>query len=139
MSETDSNYESAESDSEYFSATDSQEEAQFQQFDSGNGDHGEYNEQSKDSSDIPLQNPPVNQSYSLRISNKRGKRNIAEYPTCSKGFSQSSSLKEHTLAHTGEKPFECDTCSKSFGNFSNLRSHIRTHTGEQPLQMSYLS
>ena len=53
--ETDSNYESADTGSEYFSVTDSVEVTQSQQLDWDNGNYGE--EQNGTNNNVPLQIP----------------------------------------------------------------------------------
>ena len=50
-----------------------------------------------------------------------------EFPCnqCQKKFTKMSSLKTHTLLHTGEKPLKCSKCDKSFTQQGHLRSHAR--------------
>ena len=39
--------------------------------------------------------------------------------------------KNFDLAHTGEKPYQCDKCSKIFVKKSELGRHKRIHTEEK--------
>jgi len=44
---------------------------------------------------------------------------------CSKAFSQSHTLKDHTRIHTGEKSYKCSLCNKCFRQSSGFRYHTR--------------
>ena len=141
--DTDSNYESME-ESEYFSiSTGSQEEIIFQQFDLENKATREFDVQSEDVDDSPVQ---IISSDSLRCSvrlmNKREKKeiqlsgNLFYCLTCSKSFSQLRSLKLHSHIHTEEKRYKCGSCSKSYSGPHSLRIHTRTHTRQRPYACS---
>ena len=56
--------------------------------------------------------------------------------TCSKSFSRFSNLMRHNNLHTGKKPYKCVTCSKSFYRSSNLKRHYHTHGGEKSYNSS---
>ncbi|KAF8511518.1 hypothetical protein JB92DRAFT_2725580, partial [Gautieria morchelliformis] len=49
---------------------------------------------------------------------------------CGKRFTKPSTLKNHSLTHTGEKPFECSHpgCGKRFSMASNMQRHVKTHS-----------
>ena len=51
---------------------------------------------------------------------------------CGKVFTKPSALKQHTLAHTGEMPYQCEVCSRRFAQEMNLTQHMRTHTNTCP-------
>lgn len=48
---------------------------------------------------------------------------------CLKKFSRPSSLRIHTLSHTGEKPHVCPQpgCGRRFSVQSNMRRHLKVH------------
>ena len=50
----------------------------------------------------------------------------------SKSFGLAGDLKNHMLAHSGEKLHKCMSCNKSCGRAGDLRDHMLTHTGEKP-------
>ncbi|KAH8327899.1 hypothetical protein KR067_001427, partial [Drosophila pandora] len=58
---------------------------------------------------------------------------------CSQSFSRQSHLRDHTLRHTGDRPFQCSFCPQAFVKRCNLKAHVRTHTGERPFKCSECS
>jgi len=55
---------------------------------------------------------------------------------CSKAFIDKTSLKRHSMIHTGEKPYQCSDCGKQFVQLDKLKNHRRHHTGETPYECS---
>ncbi|XP_037938827.1 zinc finger protein 616-like [Teleopsis dalmanni] len=53
---------------------------------------------------------------------------------CGSTFTQTSSLKQHMLKHTGLRPFVCEFCEKTFNRRNCLINHRRLHTGYRPYQ-----
>lgn len=47
-----------------------------------------------------------------------------DFPLCDKTFNCKSSLKRHSVIHTGERAYECQYCSKQFTTNSNMVRHI---------------
>ncbi|CAH7669570.1 expressed protein [Phakopsora pachyrhizi] len=72
-----------------------------------------------------LLQPQSYSSYEVRSANGVIRNHIC--PTCGKGFGRPSSLAQHELIHTGERPFVCPSCGKSFNTTSNLKRHQTLH------------
>ena len=51
---------------------------------------------------------------------------------CNYSFTRSSHFKTHMLIHSGEKLYSCSHCSLSCTTAGNLKDHVRTHSGEKP-------
>ena len=158
--DTDSDFESVEEGSEYFSVTDGDE----MQLDWDGEDYVDYDEQSGDRSvgdgNIPVKTfssknasrrsnririkkrkealPLVNTMYFERLKRtKVGKIKIYESHTNSKSYSEPSRI--HRPIHTRKISHNCSICSKSFYSASHLEVHIRTHTEEKPHKCSTCS
>ncbi|XP_037724679.1 transcription factor Ouib-like [Drosophila subpulchrella] len=49
-----------------------------------------------------------------------------ECPICKKGFKSTTSLKHHSVVHTGEQPFYCELCQTHFNRRNSLRTHYKS-------------
>ncbi|XP_063836963.1 zinc finger protein 184-like isoform X11 [Ostrinia nubilalis] len=48
-------------------------------------------------------------------------------PYCERKFTYNSSLKEHVLSHTGQRPLVCPVCDKTFARGKAFRLHLAIH------------
>ena len=46
---------------------------------------------------------------------------------CGRKFNYLSSMKQHALTHTGEKPYKCQLCGKTFRRKHHLEAHNLVH------------
>ena len=46
-------------------------------------------------------------------------------------------LYEHSLTHSGEKPFECDKCEQKFSNRGTLYAHRKRHDNPKPYKCPF--
>ena len=51
--------------------------------------------------------------------------------TCAKNYKTISSLNQHKLVHSGERPYNCNICDKSFGRKYVLKQHMFVHSGKK--------
>ncbi len=59
-----------------------------------------------------------------------GQSEIFECKECSMKFLSSQLLSEHSVEHTGERPYECEICGVKFTHKFALRSHKLSHDAE---------
>ncbi|XP_017003754.3 transcription factor Ouib-like isoform X2 [Drosophila takahashii] len=45
---------------------------------------------------------------------------------CKKGFKSTTSLRNHSVVHTGEQPFHCELCQTHFNRRNSLRTHYKS-------------
>lgn len=53
---------------------------------------------------------------------------------CGVKFTTQELLNEHTVRHTGERPFKCEICGISFGKKFAMRAHMQSHEVKKPAQ-----
>ena len=49
---------------------------------------------------------------------------------CQRMFTKSSSIKHHSLIHTGEKPYKCQICGNDFRLKHHLKGHMLVHVSK---------
>ena len=140
--DTDSDFESAEEGSEYFSVSDGGDEIQFQQLYSNDKDYFDYDEQNEDRSvggeDIPVETfSSINPSRrSNRVLIKRRKEILLTKPskchTNSNHYPETSQVQQRI--HPRKKANNFPTYSKPLSQDSTLNRQIRVHTGEKPYE-----
>jgi len=56
---------------------------------------------------------------------------------CGNRFSKQSTLRNHYLTHTGERPFACSYpgCGRRFSMACNMQRHMRTHTNASAFEL----
>ena len=69
------------------------------------------------------------------IENRDGVRTFI-CKVCDKEFVHRYSLKNHSMIHSGRKPYKCAICNKEFRQRGHITYHMRTHTGEKRYQCS---
>jgi uncharacterized C2H2 Zn-finger protein len=73
-------------------------------------------------------------NYQLRTHKAQVHENekVEKCTYCSKCFRERTSLKNHILSHTGERPFSCNKCDKSFRRKESLQYHEQSHNKDTP-------
>ena len=67
------------------------------------------------------------------------RNNKKQCDICAKSFTESGSLAQHELIHSGIKNYQCDVCTKSFTRSSNLAQHKLIHSGIKKYQCDVCS
>ncbi|KDQ17596.1 hypothetical protein BOTBODRAFT_143961 [Botryobasidium botryosum FD-172 SS1] len=62
----------------------------------------------------------------ISVPSSSGKKKLFACSGCDSVFERQSSLKQHILTHTGERPHQCDLCGRRFSIPSNLRRHKKS-------------
>ncbi|XP_055716516.1 zinc finger protein ZFP2-like [Phlebotomus papatasi] len=84
-----------------------------------------------ESADEMIEHYRVNQSCGEEARSGE-KDNRFKCEICDKQFRYKSSLKNHSVCHTGEKRFECDICFKRFTRKGEIIVHKRLHFDLRP-------
>ncbi|CAI5742770.1 unnamed protein product [Hyaloperonospora brassicae] len=60
---------------------------------------------------------------------------LCTHPGCGKSFADSAHLRDHTVVHTGEKPYVCGVpgCNKRYSSRAAMRFHRSSHTSQRSL------
>ena len=84
-------------------------------------------------------------SYSPEVLNDRrniiikivGRKRRFECVACKKVFDHSQSATNHSLIHTGAKPFRCNFCFQTFRQRAHVLYHMHKHTGTKLFQCDF--
>ncbi|KAG8195236.1 hypothetical protein JTE90_027977 [Oedothorax gibbosus] len=79
--------------------------------------------------------PPPQKKIKLSKSDN-DKSLTCDYPLCAKTFNCRSSLKRHSVIHTGERDYECQYCLKQFTTNSNMVRHVTNKHSLSELSVS---
>ncbi|XP_041974954.1 zinc finger protein 32-like [Aricia agestis] len=56
---------------------------------------------------------------------------------CGRSYNTHSCLKNHSIAHSNERPYKCHICKKGFKRNQDLKFHINQHTGAKPYKCPF--
>lgn len=57
--------------------------------------------------------------------------------TCGRVYPSNSTLKQHEISHSTNRPHKCNICMKTFKRSQDLKFHINQHTGDKPYQCPF--
>jgi len=78
--------------------------------------------------ETPAGNFMTQDKFSFEINPQKSKPKEILCDICDKKLSSKSTLKNHRMLHTGEKPFSCDQCEEAFVRKPQLANHMtRAH------------
>jgi len=81
--------------------------------------------------ETPAGNFLTQDKFSFEMNPQKSKPKEISCDICDKKLSSKSTLKNHRMLHTGERPFSCDQCAEAFVRKPQLASHMTRAHGQK--------